>query len=138
MQLGHVTRTRNGEEKGALGICRKSARQILADASYDRAFAWFDEPCTDRNLRDLLVIKANRLLIVHRRAPLDLFIVPIREGRAVTALSVHAEVWTSAALDTPPGDVPMLRKALTYSALIPVGMRAKRWCMRSHCCRTIC
>ena len=109
-QLGHVTRARGGEESGALGICRKSARQILADASYDRAFDWFDEKGP---ARELLVIKANRLSNVHRRSPLDLFIVPIRDGKKVTALSLHAGVWTSAALATPPGEVPMLRKALS-------------------------
>ncbi len=112
-QLGHVTRTRSGEEQNALGICRKSARQILADASFDRAFKWFEEPAPGGHTRDLLVIKANRLSTVHRSAPLDLFIVPVREGGAVTALSVHAGVWTSAALATPPGEVPMLRKALS-------------------------
>ena len=60
-QLGHLTRTRSGEEAGALGICRKSARQILADASYARAFEWFDTAGPDGNPRELLVIKANRL-----------------------------------------------------------------------------
>jgi len=112
-QLGHVTRTRAGDEKNVLGICRKSARQILADASFDRAFDWFEGTDSDGKVRDLLVIKANRLSTVHRRAPLDLFIVPVREGGKVTALSVHAGVWTSAGLGTPPGDVPMLRKVLT-------------------------
>ncbi len=116
-QLGHLTRTREGEESQALGICRKSARQILADASFDRAFDWFDTPTQDGTRRELLVIKANHLATVHRRAPLDLFIVPIRDGSRnagkITALSVHAGVWTSAALASPPGDVPLLRKALS-------------------------
>ncbi|MEP3422440.1 MAG: NAD-glutamate dehydrogenase domain-containing protein [Erythrobacter sp.] len=111
-QLGHLTRTRSGEDKNVLGICRKSARAILADASFDRAFAWFDEAAPDGSARDLLVIKANRLSTVHRSAPLDLFIVPVRENGRITQLSVHAGVWTSAALATPPGEVPMLRKAL--------------------------
>ncbi len=107
-QLGHLTRMRDGGDKEALGICRKSARQILADGSFQRAFAWFDE---DR-ARDLLVIKANRLATVHRRVPLDLFIVPLRENGEVIGLSVHAGVWTSAGLTSPPGEVPVLRKAL--------------------------
>ncbi|MAY20516.1 MAG: glutamate dehydrogenase [Erythrobacteraceae bacterium] len=111
-QLGHLTRTRKGEESDALGICRKSAREILADASYDRAFAWFDEAGSDGRQRNLLVIKANRLSTVHRRTPLDLFIVPVRESGKVAALSIHAGVWTSAGLATPPGEVPVLRKAL--------------------------
>ncbi len=112
-QLGHITRTRKGEESDTLGICRKSARQILADASYDRAFDWFDKVGPDGAERNLLVVKANHLSNVHRRTPLDLFIVPVRRGKKVTALSIHAGVWTSAALATPPSEVPILRKALT-------------------------
>ncbi len=116
-QLGHLTRTRSGEEIKPLGICRKSARQILADASYERAFEWFetksDKGAKDRQTRELLVIKANRLSTVHRRTPLDLFIIPIREDGKITALSIHAGVWTSAALASPPGEVPLMRKALS-------------------------
>ena len=113
-QLGHLTRQRDGEERDALGICRKSARAILADASYDRAFEWFEQPPTEGGgERDLLVIKANRLANVHRRTPLDLFIVPVRENGAITALSITAGVWTSAAIAAPPGEVPVLREALS-------------------------
>ncbi|MEM7779615.1 MAG: NAD-glutamate dehydrogenase domain-containing protein [Pseudomonadota bacterium] len=117
-QLGHLTRTRSGEVLKPVGICRKSAKQILADSSFERAFEWFEAKPADGSARDFLIIKANRLSTVHRRVPLDLFIVPHREksGRSskVTALSVHAGVWTSAALATPPGEVPVLRKALTH------------------------
>jgi len=112
-QLGHLKRTRAGEVSDVLGICRKSAKAILADVSFDRAFKWFDKKGSDGKRRDLLVVKANRLSNVHRRVPLDLFIVPMREGEEVTALSVHAGVWTSAALAAPPAEVPILRKALT-------------------------
>ncbi len=108
-QLGHLTRHRDGSQTGALGICRKSAKELLADTSYDRAFAWFD----DRdNTRIPLIIKANRLSQVHRRVPLDLFIVPRREKGRVTALSIHAGVWTSASLAAPPRGVPRLRQQL--------------------------
>ena len=109
-QLGTLTRTREGEVSEALGICRKSAKTILADASFDRAFAWFDQGGSGR---ELLALKANQLSNVHRRVPLDVFLVPIREGDKVTALSVHAGVWTSAGLNTPPGDVPIIRQALS-------------------------
>jgi glutamate dehydrogenase len=108
-QLGHVTRHRDGTTHNALGICRKSAKDILADASYERAFEWFADPANRDE--ELLIIKANRLSKVHRRVPLDLFIVPIRdEGRRVTSLSLHAGVWTSAALNAPPRTVPRLRR----------------------------
>ncbi|MGI8943154.1 MAG: NAD-glutamate dehydrogenase [Qipengyuania sp.] len=104
-QLGHIRRLRNGDESDALGICRTNSRQLLADGSYDRAFAWFDDP---KNTRTPLVIKSNLLSRVHRRVPLDLFIVPERKGAKVGALSVHAGVWTSAALAAPPRNVPRL------------------------------
>ncbi|KPP88352.1 NAD-glutamate dehydrogenase domain-containing protein [Erythrobacter sp. HL-111] len=111
-QLGHLTRHRDGSEDEVLGICRASAREILAEMSYERAFAWFDEGDAAGEPRPLLVIKANRLSNVHRPAPLDLFIVPRREDGKVAAISIHAGVWTSAALASPPQDVPVLRASL--------------------------
>ena len=109
-QLGHVTRKRDGSQSQMLGICRKSGRSLLADASYDRAFAWFDR--RGGASKAPLIIKANRLSKVHRRVPLDLFIVPILDDGRVSALSIHAGVWTSAALATPPEEVPVLRRQL--------------------------
>ncbi|QUL37153.1 NAD-glutamate dehydrogenase domain-containing protein [Erythrobacter sp. JK5] len=111
-QLGHLTRHRDGSETDAFGICRKSARDLLAESSYKTAFDWFDAPGKGGAPRNMLVIKANRLSNVHRRVPLDLFIVARREGREVTGLSIHAGVWTSAALATPPDEVPLLRQHL--------------------------
>jgi glutamate dehydrogenase len=103
-QLGHVVRHRDGTQTAPLGICRASAAKLLADASYDRAFAWFDRAGRkdEDAVRAPLVVKANRIANVHRRVPLDLFIVPEVEDGKVVALSVHAGVWTSAALATPP------------------------------------
>nr|WP_298931966.1 NAD-glutamate dehydrogenase domain-containing protein [uncultured Erythrobacter sp.] len=112
-QLGHVKRTRDGKQSSAHGICRKSTRDILAEVSFERAFDWFDD-CDKRDDRhDLLIIKANRLSNVHRRIPLDLFIVGHRDkGGKVQTLSIHAGIWTSAALATPPTEVPVLRADL--------------------------
>jgi glutamate dehydrogenase len=115
--LGHLTRKRDGGLSDLLGICRKSARDLLSDASYDAAFAWFDgRPVPNGRLaapgRAPLIIKANRLSLVHRRVPLDLFIVPLHEDGRVAALSVHAGLWTSAALSTTPTQVPVLRRQL--------------------------
>lgn len=112
-QLGHVVRQRDGRQKGALGICRKSAKGLLADESYRRAFAWFDQRGAEGRERAPLVVKANRLSNVHRRVPLDLFIMPRVEGGKVTALSVHAGLWTSAALHAEPATVPRLRTQLS-------------------------
>lgn len=114
-QLGHVTRRRDGSQTGLLGICRKSARSLLAEASYDRAFAWFEKAGKGRggSKRAVpLIVKANRIANVHRRVPLDLFIVPVIEDGTVAALSVHAGVWTSAALAAPPHRIPRLREGL--------------------------
>ncbi|WP_394730374.1 NAD-glutamate dehydrogenase [Altererythrobacter sp. GH1-8] len=110
-QLGHVTRQRDGGHAKVLGVCRKGAKNLLSDESYQRAFAWFDD-APAKSPRELLVVKANQASRVHRRVPLDLFIVPQREDGKVTALSVHAGVWTSAALATPPAKVPVLRSTL--------------------------
>ncbi len=112
-QLGHVTRKRDGSHANVLGICRKSARHLLSEISYKRAFAWFGKNDADGETRELLIVKANRVANVHRRVPLDLFIVPLRnESGRVEALSIHAGVWTSAALASPPHKVPGLRIAL--------------------------
>ncbi|WP_234989969.1 NAD-glutamate dehydrogenase domain-containing protein [Altererythrobacter xiamenensis] len=115
-QLGHLTRNRDGSHNSLHGVCRKSARQLLAESSYERAFDWFEQDQPDGSPRELLIVKANRVANVHRRVPLDLFIVPIRDEtrgkEKVTALSIHAGVWTSAALASPPQKVPRLRNAL--------------------------
>ena len=108
-QLGHVVRMRDGSQQGELGICRAGEPELLVDASYERAFAWFEGKDAKRNP---LIIKANHIARVHRNVPLDLFIVPRREGKELVGLSVHAGVWTSAALAAPPRAVPILRQRL--------------------------
>ncbi len=110
-QLGHVFRKRDGSQDGALGICRKSARALLGPISYDRAFTWFDGQ--KQGGRIPLVIKSNAISKVHRRTPLDLFILPVFEQGRVTALSVHAGIWTSAALAAAPTQVPRIRAQLS-------------------------
>ncbi|MBT8388139.1 MAG: NAD-glutamate dehydrogenase, partial [Altererythrobacter sp.] len=112
-QLGHLTRKRDGGHSNILGICRKSARQLLADSSYDRAFKWFENEGHAGRPCDILIVKANRVANVHRRVPLDLFMVPVRENGKLTAISIHAGVWTSAALASPPHKVPCLRHAMS-------------------------
>jgi glutamate dehydrogenase len=59
-----------------------------------------------------LVAKAERKSTVHRRVPLDLIAVPIREGGEIVAIGVHAGLWTSQALGAPVEDVPLLRRHL--------------------------
>ncbi len=111
-QLGHVTRKRDGSRSQLLGICRRGAKDILASASFDRAFAAFDAALAQGTLRAPIIVKANRLATVHRRVPLDLFMVPVIKDGAVTAISVHAGLWTSAALGAAPDQVPRLREQM--------------------------
>ncbi len=111
-QLGHLTRYRDGRESALLGICRTSARALLAEPSLARAFDWFDREEAAGRPRHVLVIKSNRQARVHRLSPLDLIILPLREAGAITALSIHAGLWTSAALASRPGEVPVLRQTL--------------------------
>ncbi|MBN8483598.1 MAG: NAD-glutamate dehydrogenase [Sphingomonadales bacterium] len=109
-QLGHVVRQRDGGQNGALGICRKSAKSLLGPISYERAFAWFEGQ--KKGARVPLVVKSNQVAKVHRHTPLDLFILPVMEQGRVTALSVHAGIWTSAALAASPNQVPRMRSLL--------------------------
>ena len=115
-QLGHVVRRRDGSQSGARGICRKSAKVLLAPESYDRAFAWFDTRISRATEVAPLAIKANFVGRVHRRVPLDLFMAPLFEAGKLVALSVHAGIWTSAAMAAPPAEVPRLRAGLTALA----------------------
>ena len=110
-QLGHVTRHRDGSQSGALGICRRGAKALLGPVSYDRAFAWFEGKAA-KGRRAPLVVKSNTVSNVHRRAPLDLFIVPVFEGGKLESLSVHAGIWTSAGLAAAPTQVPRMRTQL--------------------------
>ncbi len=112
-QLGHMTRRRDGASEARLGICRASSPDLLADISYARAFEWFDAQDKAGTPKAMLAIKSNVGSRVHRASPLDLFIVPVREGKAITALSIHAGLWTSAAMNERPGEVPVLRAMVT-------------------------
>lgn len=141
-QLGHLTRHRDGSTSARLGICTASASDLLADISYERAFAWFDRNAADGTPRALLAIKSNVQSRVHRASPLDLFIVPVHGDAGVVALSIHAGLWTSAALNERPPEVPVLR-AMVDDMTARLGFdpgvtTARRWCTPSPRCPTIC
>ncbi|RKF22487.1 glutamate dehydrogenase [Altericroceibacterium spongiae] len=111
--LGHIVRNRAGEQVVERGICRESARELLADRACNAAIAWFDERLKadgEQHSKQLLIVKANHISQVHRRVPLDLFITPMIENGEVNAISIHAGVWTSSALGTAPDEVPRLRR----------------------------
>ena len=59
-----------------------------------------------------LLAKAERRSTVHRRVPLDLVVVPLRENGKVTSIGVHAGLWTSEALKARLEEVPLLRRRL--------------------------
>jgi glutamate dehydrogenase len=59
-----------------------------------------------------LLAKADRKSPVHRRVPLDLVCVPVREKGRITGVGVHAGLWTSQALNAPVEQVPLLRRRL--------------------------
>lgn len=59
-----------------------------------------------------LMAKAERKSTVHRRVPLDLVVVPIREKGKVAGIGVHAGLWTSQSLTWPAEEVPLLRRRL--------------------------
>jgi glutamate dehydrogenase len=106
-QTGHELRRRDGSAEDMLGICTQPDEPLLAGASIEAAFAWFEE-----GGRAPLLIKSNRVSRIHRSILVDLVIVPVREGRDITGLSIHAGMWTSAALSAAPDKVPVLRAAL--------------------------
>src|SRR3954449_10199668 len=60
-----------------------------------------------------LMAKAERQSTVHRRVPLDLVVVPLKEGGGkVAGIGIHAGLWTSEGLRAPPEEVPVLRRRL--------------------------
>ena len=59
-----------------------------------------------------LIAKADLRSPVHRRVPLDLIVVPLRQKDKITGIGVHAGLWTSEALTVPIEHVPVLRRLL--------------------------
>jgi glutamate dehydrogenase len=107
-QLGHEIRLNDGTIESALGIAGTGGVPVLADSSLDLARKWL---ATKGNAAPL-VVKSNRISSVHRRAPLDVLIVPVVRGGKIAGVSIHSGLWTSAALAAAPGKVPVLRDGL--------------------------
>jgi glutamate dehydrogenase len=107
-QIGHQMVARDGAASETLGICALDNTGLLAPASVAAAFDWFEE-----GKRAPLIIKSNRISLVHRPVLLDLVILPVRDGKKLVALSLHAGIWTSAGLAATPDKVPLLRSSLT-------------------------
>lgn len=106
--LGHEKWRRTGKSSERLGIARHNQSvPLLAEASRALAADWF----AAGNAAPLLV-KSNLASLVHRRVPLDLILLPLTEGGELVGLSIHAGLWTSAALNALPESVPVLRARL--------------------------
>ena len=105
--LGHCVDPAKGEFRDQLGIFRAADRTLWRDHITDAAIRWFESGGAAP-----LLLKSHCRSTVHRRAPLDLVICPVRKGKNVTGLSVHAALWTSAALRAPVEDIPILRNRL--------------------------
>ena len=106
-QVGHFVQYAGEAPRDVLGAFRNDGPPCWREPTSEAAFAHFENGGSGP-----LLAKADRLSTVHRRVPLDLVIAPIREGEKVVALSVHAGLWTSAALHAPVEEVPILRKRL--------------------------
>ncbi|WP_066478781.1 MULTISPECIES: NAD-glutamate dehydrogenase [unclassified Sphingomonas] len=106
--LAHERWHPDGTASGQLGLARGELDvPILAEPSRQLAREWFAE-----GGRVPLLLKSNCISPVHRRAPLDLVLLPVLRDGAVEGLSIHAGLWTSAALNADPEDVPLLRRHL--------------------------
>jgi glutamate dehydrogenase len=90
-----------GKISKALGIAKKIGDALLSPEARQRAMAWLAGNAGP------LIVKSNFISTVHRRAPLDLFIV-----KSGTGMTVHAGLWTSAALAAAPEAIPVLRTRL--------------------------
>ncbi|MEQ1724891.1 MAG: NAD-glutamate dehydrogenase domain-containing protein [Sphingopyxis sp.] len=110
-QLGYERHTRSEVATDAghkrLGICCNDGPPLLNDATIIAAMQWFE-----RGGKAPLIIKSNRVSAVHRRVLIDLIIMPIHDVSGLAGISIHAGLWTSAALSSPPDRVPMLRNML--------------------------
>ena len=102
-QLGHGFYAGDGSLSEALGIATTLGQDLLSPSARTRALAWF----ADGGEAPLL-LKSNVISPVHRRVPVELVVVP-RDG----GLSIHAGLWTSAAMNAPPMDIPVLRVRLS-------------------------
>ena len=101
--LGHCEMTLEGICRNGLGI--------LASGDFD---LWSEEDtrslghALETESETVLALKADRLSPVHRRVPLDVIVVRRGDGQ----LSLHAGLWTSAALRSPPTAIPIIRERL--------------------------
>jgi len=105
--LGHRIEARDGTMRDGLGLLADD-RAMWSGAARAAAIAWFEA-----GGEAPLVMKADHLSTVHRRAPMDMLVLPVRGAGGIEAVAIHAGLWTSAALAASSGKVPILRARLT-------------------------
>ncbi|MBB5709968.1 NAD-glutamate dehydrogenase [Sphingomonas xinjiangensis] len=106
--LAHEQWQADGSAFNQLGLARFVLdTPILAEPSRQAALAYFRE-----GGEAPLLLKSNAISTVHRRTPLDIVVMPAGTGADTTGLSIHAGLWTSAALFASPDEVPILRARL--------------------------
>jgi glutamate dehydrogenase len=104
--LGYEVERPGKEPSEGLGIFSLPG-EPTDEGGCEGAIAYFE-----RGGAEPLLAKADRKSPVHRRVPLDLVVVPLREGEKITGIGVHAGLWTSQALTLPVEEVPVLRRRL--------------------------
>ncbi|MEA3030132.1 MAG: glutamate dehydrogenase [Sphingomonadales bacterium] len=104
--LGYEVERPGEPASGGLGIMRLSDDPTDEGGS-EGAIRYFEQGGPEP-----LLAKADLRSPVHRRVPLDLVVVPLRDNGKITGIGVHAGLWTSQALTAPIEDVPLLRRQL--------------------------
>ena len=106
--LGHRIDPVKGQARERLGILRAGNPELWPDHCVTAAIDWFEQGGAAP-----LLLKSDCRSTVHRRAPLDLIVLPVRDGKTVSGLSIYVGLWTSAALRAPADEIPVLRSRLT-------------------------
>jgi len=104
--LGYEVERPGEKPSKGLGIMRLSD-DPTDEGGCEGAIRYFEQ-----GGQEPLMAKADLRSPVHRRVPLDLIVVPLREGKKITGIGVHAGLWTSQALTVPIEEVPLLRRQL--------------------------
>ncbi len=104
--LGYEVEWPGREGTGGLGIFRFPG-DPTDEGGVENAIRYFEN-----GGRVPLMAKGDRRSSIHRRVPLDLVAVPLREKGKITSVGVHVGLWTSEALNAPVEEVPVLRSIL--------------------------
>jgi glutamate dehydrogenase len=102
--LGYEVERPGQPQSEGLGIMR-SSDDPTDEGGCEGAIRYFEQ-----GGQEPLIAKADLRSPVHRRVPLDLIVVPLREGGKIKGIGVHAGLWTSEALTVPIEEVPLLRR----------------------------